>query len=122
MYDYRYQLYIAVVLARADVAADAAGVASAVAGSLDAAKEMVSATADTTASVGARAFQIALAAVGIGLAVASDIAAAYAVVDAGLSLAEAQDVHRDFADRTTAITNLSRSVNVNALTADAIGH
>ena len=122
MYDYRDQLYIAVVLARADVAAAAAGVASAVAGSLDAAKEMVSATADTTASVGARAFQIALAAVGIGLAVASDIAAAYAVVDAGLSLAEAQDVHRDFADRTTAITNLSRSVNVNALTADAIGH
>ena len=122
MYDYRDQLYIAVVLARADVAAATAGVASAVAGSLDAAKELLSATADTTASVGARAFQIALAKVGIGLAVASDIAAAYALVDAGLSLAEAQDVHRDFADRTTAITNLSRSVNVNALTADAIGH
>lgn len=48
---------------------------SAAAGSLDAAKEMVSAVADTTMSVGARAFQIALAAVGIGLAVASDIAA-----------------------------------------------
>ena len=122
MYDYRDQLYIAVVLARADVAAATAGVASAVAGSLDAAKELLSATADTTASVGARAFQIALAKVGIGLAVASDIAAAYALVDAGLSLEEAQDVHREFADRTTAMTNLSRSVNVNALTADAIGH
>ena len=122
MYDYRDQLYIAVVLARADVAAAAAGVASAVAGTLDAAKEMVSAVADTTMSVGARAFQIALAAVGIGLAVASDIAAAYAVIDAALSLAEAEEVHRDFAARTTAMTNLSRSINQNALTADAIGH
>ncbi len=122
MYDYRDQLYIAVVLARADVAAAAAGVASAVAGSLDAAKEMVSAVADTTMSVGARAFQIALAAVGIGLAVASDIAAAYAVIDAGLSLAEAEAVHRDFAERTTAMTNLSRSISENALRADAIGH
>ena len=69
-----------------------------------------------------RAFQIALAAVGIGLAVASDVAAAYAVVDAALSLAEAEQVYSDFAYRTTAMTNLSRSVAVNALTADAIGH
>lgn len=122
LYDYRDQLYIAVVLARADVAAAAAGVASAIAGSLDAAKEMVSAVADTTASAGVRAFQIALAAVGIGLAVASDVAAAYAVVDAALSLAEAEQVYSDFAYRTTAMTNLSRSVAVNALTADAIGH
>ncbi|PJI97106.1 hypothetical protein CLU85_1875 [Acidovorax sp. 69] len=122
MYDYRDQLYIAVVLARADVAAAAAGVASAIAGSLDAAKEMLSAVADTTMSVGARSFQIALAAVGIGLAVASDIAAAYSIIDAGLSLAEAEAVHNDFAARTTAMTELSRSINVNALTADAIGH
>ena len=83
---------------------------------------VVSAVADTTASAGVRAFQIALAAVGIGLAVASDVAAAYAVVDAALSLAEAEQVYSDFADRTTAMTNLSRSVAVNALTADAIGH
>ncbi|MFY3386648.1 prepilin-type cleavage/methylation domain-containing protein [Paracidovorax sp. MALMAid1276] len=122
MYDYRDQLYIAVVLARADVAAAAAGALSAAAGSLDAAKEMVSAVADTTMSVGARAFQIALAAVGIGLAVASDIAAAAAVVDAALSLAEAEDVFDDFATRTTAMTNLSRDINTNALRADAIGH
>lgn len=122
MYDYRDQLYIAVVLARADVAAALAGVASAVAGSLDAAKEMVSAVADTTQTAGARAFQIALAAVGIGLAVVSNVAAGYAMVDSALSLAEAEQVHNDFAARTTAMTNLSRSVNVNALTADAIGH
>ena len=122
MYDYRDQLYIAVVLAGGDVASAAAGVASAVAGSLDAAKEMVSAVADTTMSAGARSFQIALAAVGIGLAVASDVAAGYAVVDAALSLAEATQVHNDFAARTTAMTELARSVNVNALVADAIGH
>ena len=122
LYDYRDQLYIAVILATADEAAAAAGIASAVAGSLDAAKEMVSATADTTLSAGARSFQIALAAVGIGLAVASDVAAGYAFVDATLSLAEAIEVHQEFAERTTAMTNLSRSVNVNALTADAIGH
>lgn len=122
MYDYRDQLYIAIVLARADVAAAAAGIASAVAGSLDAAKEMVSAVADTTMSAGARAFQIALAAVGIGLAVASDVAAVAAQVDAALSLAEAKDVFSEFATRTDKMTELSRSVNVNALTADAIGH
>ncbi len=122
MYDYRDQLYIAVVLAGADVAAAAAGLASAVAGSLDAAKEMLSATADTTLSAGARSAQIGLAAVGIGLAVASDVAAVYSTIDAALSLAEATQVHSDFAARTTAVTNLSRSINVNALTADAIGH
>ncbi len=122
LYDYRDQLYIAVVLARADVWAASAGVASAIAGSLDAAKEMVSAVADTTMSVGARAFQIGLAAVGIGLAVASDIVAAYSVIDAGLSLAEAEQVHEDFKKRTEAMTKLSRTINENALRADAIGH
>lgn len=122
LYDYRDQLYIALVLARADVAAAAAGVASAIAGSLDAAKEMVSAVADTTASAGARSFQIAMAAVGIGLAVAADAAAIAAQVDAALSLAEAQQVFDDFAARTTAITELSRSINRNTLTADAIGY
>ena len=103
-------------------AAAAAGVASAFAGSLDAIKEMVSATADATATAGVRAFQIKLAAVGIGLAIASDIVAAYSVIDAALSLAEAKQVHEDFADRTTAMTNLSRTINANALRADAIGH
>lgn len=122
LYDYRDQLYIAAVLARADVAAAAAGVASAIAQSLDAVKEMVSATADTTATAGARAFQIKLAAVGIGLAIASDIVARYSLIDAALSLAEAEQVYKDFADRTTAMTDLSRAINANALRADAIGH
>lgn len=122
LYDYRDQLYIAVVLARADVAMAAAGLLSAAAGTLDAAKEMLSAVADTTASVGARSFQIALAAVGIGLAVASDVAAIAAQVDAALSLAEAEKVFSDFAAHTTAITDLSIDVNLNALKADAIGH
>lgn len=122
MYDYRDQLYISLVMARADVVSAAGGIASAVAQSLDAAKEMVSAVADTTLSAGARSFQIALAAVGIGLAVASDAAAVAAQVDAVSSLSEAQGVYDDFAARTTAMTNLSRSINVNALTADAIDH
>lgn len=122
MYDYRDQLYIAIVLARADVAMAAAGILSAAAGSLDAAKEMVSAVADTTLTAGARSFQIALAAVGIGLAVASDIAAIAAQVDAALSLAEAEKVFNDFAAHTTRMTELSIDVNLNALKADAIGH
>lgn len=122
MYDYRDQLYIAIVLARADVAMAAAGLLSAAAGTLDAAKEMLSAVADTTASVGARSFQIALAAVGIGLAVASDVAAIAAQVDAALSLAEAEKVFSDFADHTRLMTDLSIDVNQNALKADAIGH
>lgn len=122
MYDYRDQLYIAKVLARADVAAAAAGVAAAISGALDAAKEMVSAVADTTVSVGVRSFQIGLAGVGIGLAAASGGAATYAVIDAALSLQEAEQVHNDFARRTTAMTVLSRSIASNALTADAIGH
>lgn len=122
MYDYRDQLYIALVMARADVVSAAAGIAAAAAQSLDAAKEMVSAVADTTLSAGARSFQIALAAVGIGLAVASDAAAIAAQIDAVQSLDQAQQVYDDFAARTTAMTNLSRSVNVNALTADAIDH
>lgn len=122
LYDYRDQLYIAVVLAEADVAAANAGIAGAVAGTLGAAKEMVSAVGDTAASAGGRAFQIALAAVGIGLAVASDVAAGLAKKDADDSLVEAKQVHKDFADRTTAMTVLSRDINNNTLKADAIGH
>lgn len=121
MYDYRDQLYISVALAQAGVASSAAGIASATAGTLGAAKDMVSAVADTTQSVGARSFQIALAAVAIGLAVVGDGAAIATTVIAADSLAEAQQVFDDFAARTTAMTTLSRSVNENALRADAIG-
>ena len=70
LYDYRDQLYVMVKLAEADVAAATAGVTSAIAGGADAAQAMLSATADTTMSVGARSFQIGLAAVGIAAAVA----------------------------------------------------
>ena len=121
LYDYRDQLYVAVVLARADVAAAAAGIASAISATLDAAKEMVSATADTTMSAGARSFQIGLAVAGIVAAAAGDVAAIAAQVDAALSLAEAEQVWGDFADRTNAMTDVARSVNENALMADAIG-
>ena len=48
--------------------------------------------------------------------------AAFAQVDAIASLAEAKEVHKDFAERTTAMTDLSISINNNTLTADAIGH
>lgn len=122
LYDYRDQLYIAVVLAKADKAGADAGVASAVAGALDAAKEMASAVADTTASLGARSVQIGLAGVGIGLAVAGGIAAGLALDDAIESLKEAEGVFADFAQKTSAMTALSRSINTHTLTADAMGH
>lgn len=122
LYDYRDQLYVAVKLAEADVAAAAAGVLSGISAGLDAAKEMLAATADTTMSVGARSFQIGLAAAGIAAAVAGGAAAIAAQVDAALSLAEAEDVWEDFAARTTAMTDVARSVNENALKADAIGY
>ncbi|MCO5355445.1 type II secretion system protein [Acidovorax kalamii] len=122
LYDYRDQLFVAIKLAEADVASATAGLASAAAGVLDAAKEMVSATADTTMSAGARGVQIGLAAAGIVAAALGTAAAIYAEADAIDSLAEAQRVHGEFATRTTAATALSTSVNVNTLTADAIGH
>ncbi|GAB3359685.1 MULTISPECIES: type II secretion system protein [Giesbergeria] len=121
LYDYRDQLYVSVKLAEADVAAAGAGVAGAASGVLDAAKEMLSATADTTMSVGARSFQIGLAAAGIVAAAAGGVAAGLAMADSISSLAEAEDVHSDFATRTTAMTNLAISVNRNTLTADALG-
>lgn len=122
LYDYRDQLYIAVVLAEADQLAGAAGVLAGASGILAAAKGMVSAVADTTLSVGARSYQIGMAGVGIGLAAASATAAGFALADAVASLKEARDVFEDFAPRTTAMTELSGSVAENALTADAIGH
>jgi len=122
MYDYRDQLYIAIVLARADVAMAAAGVLSGAAGVVDAGRELASAIADTTLTAGARAFQIALASVGMGLAVASGVAAGVAAADAALSLIEAQQVFDDFAANTSDMTTLAISVNENALRADAIGH
>lgn len=122
LYDYRDQLFISVKLAEADVAAAAAGIAGAAAGVLDAAKEMVSAVGDTTYSAGVRSAQIGLAAGGIVAAGISVGLAAFAQVDAIASLAEAKEVHKDFAERTTAMTDLSISINNNTLTADAIGH
>ena len=82
---------------------------------------MLSAVADTTMSVGARSFQIGLAAVGIAAAVAGGIAAGVSMGLAVDSLVDAQDTHNEFAARTTAITDLSISINRNALLADAIG-
>ncbi|WP_068166929.1 type II secretion system protein [Hydrogenophaga taeniospiralis] len=121
LYDYRDQLYVMVKLAEADVAAATAGVTSAIAGGADAAQAMLSATADTTMSAGARSFQIGLAAVGIAAAVAGGIAAGVSMGLAVDSLVDAQDTHSEFAARTTAITDLSISINRNALLADAIG-
>ena len=121
LYDYRDQLYVMVKLAEADVAAATAGVTSAIAGGADAAQAMLSAVADTTMSVGARSFQIGLAAVGIAAAVAGGIAAGVSMGLAVDSLVDAQDTHNEFAARTTAITDLSISINRNALLADAIG-
>lgn len=122
LYDYRDQLYVAWKLADADVYAAAAGVASAASAILDAAKEMVSATADTTMSAGARSFQIGLAAAGIATAALAAAAAGYAQYDAIASRDEAWDVWEDFATRTTAATDLSISINRNALIGDAIGY
>ncbi len=122
MYDYRDQLYVAVVLGEADVASAKAGVASAAASVLDAGKETLAAMADATGSAGARSFQLAPALFGAGLAAASVIVAAIALDDAQKSLAEARQVHTDFATRTSAMTALAQAVNLNALRADAIGH
>jgi hypothetical protein len=121
MYDYRDQLYINIKLAEADVASAAAGVLSAAAASVDAGQAVVSATGDAFASAGARSFQIGLAAAGVVLAVIGDAAAVASVSMAAISLASAQQTHTDFATRTTAMTDLSISINQNALTADAIG-
>lgn len=122
LYDYRDQLFIAVKLAEADVAAAAAGVAGAAGGIADAAKEMVSAVADTTLTAGARSVQIGLAAAGIVAAAASAVVAGVAQADSIASLAEARKVHSDFAARTSAMTDLAISINNNTLTADALGH
>lgn len=121
LYDYRDQLYVALRLAEADIAAAAAGIAGAVSADLDAAKEMMSAVGDTTMSAGARSFQIGLAAAGIVAAVAGSAAAAASMVLAVEARDSAQQDHNDFASRTTAATDLSISVNNNALRADAIG-
>lgn len=122
MYDYRDQLYVAVVLGEADVASAKAGVASAAASVLDAGKETLAAMADATGSAGARSFQLAPALFGAGLAAASVVAAALALDDAKESLAQARQVHTDFATRTSTMTALAQAINLNALRADAIGH
>jgi hypothetical protein len=82
---------------------------------------MLSAVGDTTMSAGARSFQIGLAAAGIVAAVAGSAAAAASMVLSVESLNAARQDHADFAARTTAATDLSISVNRNALRADAIG-
>ncbi|MBI1626999.1 type II secretion system protein [Comamonas sp. EJ-4] len=122
LYDYRDQLFIAVKLAEADVAAATAGMAGAAAAVADGPKEIVSASADTVFTFGGRSFQIGLAAAGVVVAVIAAGAAAYALADAIMSLDEAKTVHSDFADRTTAMTDLAISINNNTLTADALGH
>lgn len=120
-YDYRDQLDVAVKLADADVFAAAAGTASAASGVLDGAKEILSATADTTMTFGGRAAQIGLAAAGTAAAALATGAAVKATLDSQESLDEAKTVHQDFAQRTTAMTKLSQSINRNTLIADAIG-
>ena len=121
LYDYRDQLYVNIKLAEADVAAAVAGTAGALAGVTDAIQAGLSATADTFASAGARSFQIGLAAVGAAAAVLGTAAAIASTVDAAASLIDTQETHDAFAVRTTAITNLSASINRNALVADAAG-
>lgn len=121
MYDYRDQLYVAIKLAEADVAASAAGIAGAASAVADSIKEMMSAVGDTTQSAGARSFQIGLAAAGIATAAVGTAAAIATVVLAADALSSAEQDHADFASRTTAATDLSISVNRNALRADAIG-
>lgn len=122
LYDFRDQLFIAVKLAEADVAAASAGIAGAAAALVDGPKEITSASADTVFTFGGRGFQIGLAAAGMVVAAIATGAASYALADAVLSLDEAKSVHSDFAARTTAMTNLAISINNNTLTADAIGH
>ncbi len=122
LYDYRDQLFVALKLAQANEAAAAAGLLSAFAGTLAGVKELTAAIADTTMTAGARSFQIGLAVAGIVAAAISDALAIKAMDDAVKAVAEARRVHTEFATRTTAITDLTISVNRNALTADAIGY
>lgn len=122
LYDYRDQLFVAVKLAESNVAAATAGVAGAAGSVAGAARELISAIGDTTMSAGARSFQIGLAAAGIVAAGISTGLAAFALEDASASLQQAQQVHSDFAARTTAMTQLATSINVNTLKADAIGY
>ena len=121
MYDYRDQLYVVIKLAEADVAAASAGVLTAVAAGVDSGQAVVSATGDAFASAGARSFQIGLASVGVALAVVGGVAAAAGLALAITSVVDATNDHNDFAARTTAITDLTISINRNALLADAIG-
>ncbi|MDH4415787.1 MAG: prepilin-type cleavage/methylation domain-containing protein [Acidovorax sp.] len=122
LYDYRDQLFVAVKLAEANVAAAAAGFAGAAAGVLAGIKEGVSAAADTTMSAGARSAQIGFAAAAIVAAGLSVQASLAAVGLAGEALKEAIETHSDFATRTTAMTELAISINNNTLKADAIGY
>jgi len=121
LYDYRDQLYVKVVLAIAAKASAAAGVLGAVAVGAESAQAVIAATGDTVLTAGARSAQIGLAAVGVGLAAVGGITAGAAFGLTTVSLANAISTHVAFAARTTAITNLSISINRNALTADAIG-
>jgi prepilin-type N-terminal cleavage/methylation domain-containing protein len=121
LYDYRDQLYVKVKLAEADRLAAIAGVTGAIAGVADGAQAIIAATADTVLSAGARSFQIGLAVAGTVAAGLGTVAAAAGLVLAELQVDEAIQIHDDFAARTTAITDLSISINRNALVADAIG-
>lgn len=122
LYDYRDQLFIAAKLAEVNVVAAAAGVAGAAGGVANAAREMISAIGDTTLTAGARSFQIGLAAAGIAAAAVGAGLATFAQIDALASWDEAKKVHTDFAQRTSAMTELTTSINTNTLKADAIGY
>lgn len=121
LYDFRDQLYVSWKLADSAEAAAGAGIASAASALLDGAKEIVSATADTTMSAGARSFQI-------GLSIAATAAAGVAAVQAAVAMAMAVEDKQgawedweDYADNTTAATALAESISRNALRADAMG-
>ncbi len=122
LYDYRDQLYVAARLAEVNVVAAVAGLAGAAGGVANAAREMISAVGDTTLTGGARSAQIGLAAAGIVAAAVGAGLATFAQIDALASWDEAKQVHADFASRTTAMTELATSINVNTLKADAIGY
>lgn len=121
LYDYRDQLYVKVKLAEADELSAIAGVTGAIAGVAGGVQAIIAATADTVLSAGARSFQIGLAVVGTVAAGLGTAAAAAGLALAEISVDETIEVHDDFAERTTAITDLSISINHNALVADAIG-
>lgn len=121
LYDYRDQLWVKVKLAQADRLSAIASVTGAIAGVADGAQAIIAATADTVLSVGARSFQIGLAVVGTVAAALGTAAAAAGLVLAEIQVDESIQTHDDFAARTTAITDLSISINHNALVADAIG-